>query len=254
MRQLAGLLVLAGLVVTAMLTIGSAKAQLSGASLDLGLLEDSDNIIPAGVTVTVAGSLVYGGTDQGPHDVSDLVFHVSGSLKWDMNELSSLTVADRSVSCTASDGRARCPLSLHGEGVGRITIPSDTPDGMFAISASARVGGQTVSGSLQLTVLTLSGAVVERVGRMRFDFAPNGSDGRYPSTISAGESTKLRLAILNLVGEPVAAGSIELILVKTTAGRLSTAVGGGCLAMMRRGRPVNCRLRRLTHQTQIGST
>ena len=219
-----------------MLATGSAKAQLSGASLDLGLLEDSDNIITAGVTVTVAGSLVYGGTNQGPHDVSDLVFRVSGSLKWDMNELSSLTVADRSVSCTASDGRARCPLNLHSEGVGRITIPSDTPDGMFAISASARVDGQPVSGSLQLTVLTLSGVVaergstvVERVAEVRFDFAPDGSGERYPSTIAVGESTKLRLTILNSAGKPVAAGSIASILVETTAGRLSTTVGGGCV-------------------------
>lgn len=67
------------------------------------------------------------------------------------------------------------------------------------------------------------------VAEVRFDFAPDGSGGWYPSTIAAGESTKLRLTILNSAGKPVAAGSIASILIEATAGRLSTTVGGGCV-------------------------
>lgn len=66
------------------------------------------------------------------------------------------------------------------------------------------------------------------LGEVRLDFAPDGSGGRYPSTISAGESTKLRLAILNPAGEAVAAGSVVSILVTTSVGQLSATVGGGC--------------------------
>lgn len=71
------------------------------------------------------------------------------------------------------------------------------------------------------------------VAEVRFDFAPDGSGGRYPSTIAAGQSTKLRLAILDQDGEAVAGGSLASILVTTTVGSLSAAVGcigGGGLA------------------------
>lgn len=72
-------------------------------------------------------------------------------------------------------------------------------------------------------------ATAVTVAEVRFDFAPDGSGERYPSTIAVGESTKLRLTILNSAGKPVAAGSIASIRVETTAGRLSTTVGGGCV-------------------------
>lgn len=81
------------------------------------------------------------------------MLRISGSLEWDSNGRSSLRIADQSVSCTATSGQVRCPLSLVSDGFDpEITIPSGTPAGTFTISASAQVGGQTASGSLPVTI------------------------------------------------------------------------------------------------------
>ena len=159
MRGPIGLVVLAVLLASAGLTASSAGAQSNGFALELSVVGQPDNIVPANnQAITVAASLVYDGADQGPHDVTDLTLRVSGALEWDANGRSSLRVPDQTVSCAATGEQVGCPLNLVSDEDGwqinsQITIARGWEVGhAFTVSASARVGGQTVSGSLQLTV------------------------------------------------------------------------------------------------------
>ena len=215
-------------------------------SIVLSLVGEPDNTVAANSqAVTVAASLVYDGTNQRPRTISDLVLRVSGSLEWDSNGRSSLRIADQSVSCTAAGGQVGCPLNLVSDGFDpQITIPSGTPTGTFTISASAQVGGQSTSGSLLVAIggsapptSTPTPTTADGVGEVRFDFVQG--SGQPAPTLSAGESTTLRLAILDRDGAAAAARSIASILVTTTAGRLSAPVGGGCAGSLACQLPVS---------------
>ena len=118
-----------------------------------------------------------------------------------------------------------CPLDASDT---RIVIPSGTPDETFTVSGTLTIDGVQYTDTLEVTV-----AAVDEVAEAQFAFAPRESGtGRgepYPSSIDIGETTRLRLRVLNEHGKASAANSIAAILITTTAGSLSTEIGGGCL-------------------------
>ena len=118
-----------------------------------------------------------------------------------------------------------CPLDV---GDTRIEIPSGTPEGTFTISGALTIDGVQYTDTLEVAI-----APVDEVAEVQFDFALRESDDRrgepYPSSIDIGETTRLRLRVLNEHGKAAAANSVAAILVTTTAGSLSTELAGGCL-------------------------
>ena len=117
-----------------------------------------------------------------------------------------------------------CPVDAGGT---RIEIPPGTPEGTFTISGTLTIDGVQYTDTLEVAI-----AAVDEVVEVQFDFAPHDSSDRrgelYPSSIEIGETTRLRLHILNEHGKAAAANSIASILITTTTGSLSTAIGGGC--------------------------
>ena len=107
-------------------------------------------------------------------------------------------------------------------------IPSGTPSETFTISGMLTIDGVQYTDMLEVAV-----AAVDEVAEAQFAFAPRESGARrgepYPSSIDIGETTRLRLRVLNEHGKASAANSIAAILVTTTAGSLSAELGGGCL-------------------------
>ena len=118
-----------------------------------------------------------------------------------------------------------CPVYI---GDTSITIPLGTPDGTFTISGVLTVDGVEYSDTLEVTI-----DEVDEVTEVQFDFAEYESGvklgERYPDAIAAGETTRLRLGVLNEHGKASAGGSIASVLFTTTAGSLSTSIGGGCV-------------------------
>ena len=127
-----------------------------------------------------------------------------------------------------------CAVNL---GDTRIVIPQGTPDGTFTIGGTVTLTygeGLTLERTAQLEVEV---GTVQEVDDVTLDFAvdnrgtPNdlGDDRPHRSTLSArGDSTVLRLQILNERDKPAAVGSVASVVVTTTAGSLSTSLGGGC--------------------------
>lgn len=117
-----------------------------------------------------------------------------------------------------------CPLDV---GDARIIIPPGTPDETFTISGALTIDDVQYTDTLEVEIAT-----VDEVAEVQFDFAPRESGNRrgepYPSAIDLGETTRLRLRILNEHGKASAANSIATILITTTIGSLSTTIGGGC--------------------------
>ena len=118
-----------------------------------------------------------------------------------------------------------CPLDA---GDTRIEVPLGAPEGTFTISGALTIDGVQYTDTLEVAI-----ASVDEVAQVRFGFAPRESGDRrdesYPSSIDIGETTRLRLRVLNEHGKASAANSIAAILVTATAGSLSTELGGGCL-------------------------
>ena len=113
-----------------------------------------------------------------------------------------------------------------------ITIPIGTPDGQFTISASAMVGEVRYTDAIEVTVrgdvdevaeVTLNFAT-DPGGQFGNDYEDTSNDKPYPSSIAAGETTRLRLSVLNENGEAAgidAEDGIASILFTTTAGNFS---------------------------------
>ena len=103
-----------------------------------------------------------------------------------------------------------------------ITVPDGASDGEFVISASA-----TVNGVAYTDALTVSVREVDEVAQVALDFATRhdaAADAPYPSSIAPGETTRLRLSVLNDNGEasgPDSADGVASILFTTTAGAFS---------------------------------
>ena len=127
-----------------------------------------------------------------------------------------------------------CSVAL---GDTRVVIPRGTPDGTFSIAGTVTLAygdGQTLERTARLEVEV---GTVREVDDVKLDFAvddrgtPNDlrDDRPHRSTLNArGDSTVLRLQILNEREKASAAGSVASVVATTTAGSLSTTLGGGC--------------------------
>ena len=127
-----------------------------------------------------------------------------------------------------------CSVAL---GDTRVVIPRGTPDGTFTIAGTVTLAygdGQTLERTARLEVEV---GDVQEVASAKLDFAvddrgtPNDlrDDRPHRSTLNArGDSTVLRLQILNEREKASAAGSAASVVATTTAGSLSTTLGNGC--------------------------
>ena len=127
-----------------------------------------------------------------------------------------------------------CSVAL---GDTRVVIPRGTPDGTFSIAGTVTLAygdGQTLERTARLEVEV---GDVQEVASAKLDFAvddrgtPNDlrDDRPHRSTLNArGDSTVLRLQILNEREKASAAGSVASVVATTTAGSLSTTLGNGC--------------------------
>ena len=127
-----------------------------------------------------------------------------------------------------------CSVAL---GDTRVVIPRGTPDGTFSIAGTVTLAygdGQTLERTARLEVEV---GTVQEVASAKLDFAvddrgtPNDlrDDRPHRSTLNArGDSTVLRLQILNEREKASAAGSAASVVATTTAGSLSTTLGNGC--------------------------
>lgn len=232
-------------------------------ALSLRLEDDSDNLVPTGTTVRVAADLTYS-RDNAPEEVLHITegaLRVTGALEWDATSYGALNVPAQSALSRgmvlrehmvglfgqlgrgAEDGTNEgackgfsdegetdwtCTLDL---GDSSITVPLGTEPGVYTVSAELTVNGREYRDLFEMTVVEPGS--IDEVAEVRFDFAPrergpNRGDP-YPSMIAAGESTRLRLTALNEHGGASAAGSIASVLFTTSAGTLSTSIGGGCV-------------------------
>ena len=127
-----------------------------------------------------------------------------------------------------------------------ITIPPGSPDGTHTISAAATVDGISYTDTVEINVRD-----VDEVAEVALDFATDpvagyadtSDDKPYPSAIAPGETTRLRLSVLNDNGEaagPDAADGVAKILFTTTAGTFSQgAVSGWPVWLINRFSPLN---------------
>ena len=157
----------------------------------------------------------------------DLPGHASGIFLSD--GLCPVRIADGVATTT-------CPITLTGGGA--VEVPLDVEDGAQMISAQVtlRVSGAGGSG------IVLSESIEVTIGKgpelteARLGFATDTrhttsthDDAPYPSAIATGETTRLRLQLLNEEGGPWGADDADSLLVTTSAGALSSTFGGGCV-------------------------
>lgn len=139
---------------------------------------------------------------------------------------------------TDAEGTARrtvCTLEL---GDTRVIIPGGTPDGTFTIEGAVTVGygdeGRTLTRTARLEVEV--GTLREAASAaLEFGVDDRGTpsdvrdDRPQRSVLNArGESTLLRLRLLNERDKPSAPGAVGSVVITTTVGSLSTTFGGGC--------------------------
>ena len=219
--------------------LGSYPKPPNDLALSLHLPADSDNIVPTDSTLRVGADLTYTGQGQTVH-VSDGTLRVAGSQEWESGRRR-LTIAGQTVptysatnpdTCkgVSSDGQTdwACAVELDDA---TIHIPAGTPDGKFTISGVITVNGREYRDSLEVTVVAPN--TIDEVAEVQFDFAEQvwgANRGEpYPANVPVGGETKFRLKILNENGVASAEGSIGSILLTTSAGTLSTRIGGGCV-------------------------
>ena len=208
-------------------------------ALSLRLSADSDNVVPTDSTLRVGADLTYTGQGQTVY-VSDGALRVAGSQEWESGRRR-LAIAGQTVqtysfinpdTCkgVSVDGQTdwRCTVELDDA---TIHIPAGTPDGTFTISGVITVNGREYRDTLEVTVVAPN--AIDEVADVQFDFAEQergANRGKpYPANIPVGGETKFRLKILNENGAASAAGSVGSILLTTSAGTLSTRIGGGCV-------------------------
>ena len=136
-----------------------------------------------------------------------------------------------------------CPLTLPAGA--SLTVPEGTETEAFTISG--RVSATTSPDPApdpDPNLRALRGQFAGRIGVVRelaeahldlatdINYTPGtaADDRPYPSVISEGEFTYLRLRILNEDGMPTATGSVASVLVQTTHGGLTSRVEGGACA------------------------
>ncbi len=243
--------------------VGDYRPPPEDLALRLRLLDDSDAVVPIGATLRVGAELTYSGygeLDQALH-VTEGTLRVTQGLEWEsgggslaapgQSALTRRTVLREHLAAWhggrvglgvqggAAEGQCKgfsdegetewtCALDF-GDGAA-IVIPPGTEAGVYTISVVLSVNGREYRDTLDVTVVEPGS--IDEVAEVRFGFAPRERGANrgepYPSTIAAGESTRLRLTALNERGAASAAGSIASILFRTSAGSLSTTIGGGC--------------------------
>ena len=235
----------------------SANAEYDAASLpvdlrlELGLVEDSDNVVPPGVERRVAAKLIYSGGYVPLQVSADSWLRISGSVEWEDRDRRRLGLAQQETQYLGSappcQGRTlnkvetwSCDVLIDAA---RFVVPPGTPDGAFTISGNIVVNGREYPGELEVTVGT-----IDEVASAELDFATDiapgdstdtpalndtADDRPYPDAIAVGESTTLQLAVLNERGKASHTGEISSLVFTTTGGMLSLAnptgdcMGGG---------------------------
>jgi len=152
----------------------------------------------------------------------------SGGYLGDLSDTASWTGLVPDCSASSSDDIVTQTCILRFEQgrttttIPAITVPDGASDGEFVISASA-----TVNGVAYTDALTVSVREVDEVAQVALDFATRhdaAADEPYPASIAPGETTRLRLSVLNDNGEasgPDDADGVASILFTTTAGAFS---------------------------------
>ena len=244
----------------------SANAEYDAASLpadlrlEMGLVEDSDDVVPPGVERRVAVQLIYSGGYVPLQVSADSWLRISGSVEWEDRDRRRLGLARQETQylgdappCKSRTIFTRvrglainesvswsCDLALDGA---RFVIPPGTPDGAFTISGNIVVNGRDYPVELEVTVGAVAEVASAKLG-FAMDIAPGDStdtpalnniadDRPYPDAIAVGESTTLQLAVLNERDKASHTGEISSLVFTTTGGTLSLAnpvgdcVGGG---------------------------
>ena len=207
--------------------------------LELGLVDDSDNIVPAGSELTVAATLKYTGGYVPFQIAAGGALRIAGDFEWQTNGRRSIAIdsqntlelgAQANCKSVTLDGLTTWTCALETDD-STIEIPPGAPDGVFTISGEVEIDGITYRGSLDVTIGEVD-EVTSTALNFATDIAPGDStdtptdnqsvdDRPYPSRIANGESTRLRLTILNENDAASAAGALESVLLTTTAGTLS---------------------------------
>ena len=137
-----------------------------------------------------------------------------------------------------------CPIRFPNDVEPTIVVPPGQPEGALTVSGQIKVfmflgdaGGYTgPSGDDTENAKTLSKTLTLRIGEVaelaeaQLDFAveqqgvDGGDDRLFPSSLTAGERTVLRLQLLNERGMPAPADAIASIIATTTRGSLSSNI------------------------------
>ena len=122
--------------------------------------------------------------------------------------------------------------------VSNITIPEGTAgqtltiqgELTFSVAGEADSARTVRSAPLEITIGTINEVAELRLGRATDTKGTTTTedDALYPDTIGRGETTTLRLQVLSEHGKAAATNSVNVISLRTTAGSLSTTLGGGC--------------------------
>ena len=235
----------------------SANAEYDAASLpadlrlEMGLVEDSDDVVPPGVERRVAVQLIYSGGYVPLQVSADSWLRISGSVEWEDRDRRRLGLARQETQYLGSAPPCKsrtldnvetwsCDVTVDAA---RFVVAPGTPDGAFTISGNIVVNGRDYPGELEVTVGTVAEVASAELG-FATDIAPGDStdtptnnniadDRPYPDAIAVGESTTLQLAVLNERGKASHTGEISSLVFTTTGGTLSLVhpegdcVGGG---------------------------
>lgn len=124
----------------------------------------------------------------------------------------------------STDDTNTCPLDLSAGT--EIVIPPGTATDKLTISGQVTIDGQVYRGALEVRIGTVKEAAKATlaIGTDTRGTAGTGDDRPHKSSLGPGETTVLRLRVLNENDAPSASNSISSILITTSGGRLSTNV------------------------------
>ncbi len=234
-------------------------------AFSLRLADDSDNMAAVGSTARLRGVLTFSGPGDGLNSalhVTGGTLRIAGDLEWEATGRNTYTgipgvtarsraallreqmpigkgFVGSSVGDWTTGGECRgsgdtgvtlwtCSIDL---GNADIVIPAGAALGDFAISGTLNINGTEVK-SEAYAVQVIDPATFEEVAALQFGFAEQTVAARrgqpYPSSIATGQSTRLRLKVLNEGGTASAPATINTIFVTTSAGSLGTTIGSGC--------------------------
>ncbi len=144
-----------------------------------------------------------------------------------------------------SDGNVCTPQTIDGApfvscpvGSGAVDIAPGTEDGAFTISGALTfsVEGEADSETtVRAEPLVVTIGEVQEVAELKLERATDdrgttdtADDILFPDRVARGETTTLRIQVLNENGKAAGTNSVNLVSVQTTVGELSTSVGGSC--------------------------